>query len=131
YDDRGGWAQFDLDLGAADAKIVAVFPESIEAVAIASPSSVRAGERVDVTVAVIGASGQRLVGVHPLRIEVIDPDGRLTDDSRFAATRLEDEGRYVLPLAAAVNATPGVYTIRVTELIADRTAQHAVVVERP
>lgn len=131
YENRGGWAHFDLYLDAADAKMVAVLPEAISAVNITAPSNVRLGQRVDVTIEVTGASGQPLVGVHPLRIEVIDPNGEPTDDSRFAATRLEDDGRYVLPLTATVNATLGAYTIRVTELVANHTAKHTILFEAP
>ena len=83
-------------------RLFLLLPEKIGAVRLNMASSAKKGQTVDLDVKAEYASGKTVRSIHPIRIEVRDAAGKLTDDSTFTA--LENGIRrwnIIIPLNAA------------------------------
>ena len=114
YEAQDGRAAFSLHLPAARGKLVAALPEVISSVRVTGPADCAAGNPVDLTVEVLGASGNPFNSVHPLRIEVSDPRGIDSEWSRYSTTR---DGACAFRFIPGVNDAPGEWKVQVTELV--------------
>ena len=105
---------------------MAVYPEAIDSVYVRVPHAVRAGEGITVPIAVIGVSGRDMTGVHPLRVDIRDPDGERNAYSGYYAA---EDGTYYLEFVPALNDSRGIWSIAVTELTSGRETRAEVKVE--
>lgn len=115
-----GQAVFSIELPAARGRLVAVYPEEVGTPQIDLTAEVEPGQVAPIRVTVPGASGRPLAVAHPLHVEMIDPQGRRSEYTRFAACA---DGEYTLPFRPALNDPPGTWTVRITELIAGQSAE--------
>jgi hypothetical protein len=122
FETKAGRAVFESRLPAARGKLIAMLPEAIAGLEL----DVVSGDDVDVTIRVKGESGNVIPGVLPLDIAVSDANGMATEWRRYTAT---EAGAAVYRFIPAVNDTPGEWTVRVTELIAGKSAEATVLVK--
>lgn len=120
YESKEGHAVFRTELPAARGKLIAIFPEEFGTPDIDVPAGVKPGTVLPIRITLRTKSGQPLAVPHPIRIEVVDPLGRRSGYTRYAACA---DGSYVLPFRPALNDAPGTWSVRVTELIAGKSAE--------
>ncbi|MCX7819925.1 MAG: hypothetical protein N2652_12085 [Kiritimatiellae bacterium] len=118
-----GELRFSVNLEAAGGRIVMVTDRPIAAVTLEGPAIVRRGERAPFRVRVVDADGQPLAAVVPLRVDVLDAEGREAEGTGWYGAR---DGVLDLQLETAPNDTPGRWTVRVRELASNRTAERHV-----
>ncbi len=104
----------ELFLSAGDGRIIASLPEAPAAPKIDGPTTLQRGQKADYTVSMHGASGQRLDGVIPLKIVVLDGSGMETSATHYGNTV---GGEASFSVTAALNDAPGTWKIVVKELI--------------
>jgi hypothetical protein len=112
---KDGHAEVDVTLDPAAGKLIAVLPEAIGKVEIDVPGKLERGKRCIIGSRVRGSSGRPLQGSLPLRVDILDPDGKTNEFSRYAAT--DNQGRYELGFVPALNDAAGEWTVRITELL--------------
>jgi hypothetical protein len=115
-------------LPAAQGKLFAVLPEKIGKVEVTLPQQAERGQKVDLRVRVLGASGKPIVGAIPLNIQVLDANGRSTEYSRFATTEADGAG-FTMPIIPAVNDQAGTWSISVTDWLSNQQSQQDLVVK--
>lgn len=120
YRVENGQAVFSIELPAARGRLVAIYPEEVGTPQIDLTAEMEPGQVAPIRVTVPGASDRPLAAFHPVHVEVIDPHGRHSEYSRFAACA---DGVYTLPFRPALNDPPGTWTVRATELIAGQSAE--------
>jgi hypothetical protein len=115
----------ETDLAVHTPAMYAWLPYAVGDVKIAAPASVRPGQRVNVGVALSLAAEKR--AAHVVTLDVFGPDGawRYWDRERLVLTGPEAQA----VLALEHNAPPGRWTLRATEAVTGRRAEHALVVE--
>ncbi len=101
-------------------KLIAILPEEIGRVEIATPPRCERGKVFPIGVRVLGASGKAYTGALPVRIEIIDPLGRQDGLSRYAAPV---GASWTLDFRPALNDPPGTWTVRVTDLLGGTRAE--------
>lgn len=100
-----------------------VTPRPIAQLRIATPDSAPRGQSLDATITVADSAGEPIPAVIPLRVEILDPNGRLAEYSgHYGAAH----GVLKLRLDLAVNDTPGVWQIRIRELASGKAANRFV-----
>lgn len=115
YRTENGRAVFPIHMTGARGKLVVALPEAIGAVEVSAPASCSAGEEVNVSIQVNGASGNVLPCVLPIQIDVLDGLGRTTEWGRYTAT---ENGSSDFTFVPALNDASGTWKIRVTDLVA-------------
>ncbi|HEO70000.1 MAG TPA: hypothetical protein ENN80_01975 [Candidatus Hydrogenedentes bacterium] len=125
YEEAAGRAVFTKRLPAARGKLVAALPEPIAGVAVKAPETATPGEVVELTIRVLGESGEAINGALPLRVDVADPAERLDQWGRYTTTRA---GVCTFRFIPAINDAPGEWNVRVTELIAGTQAETSITV---
>lgn len=125
-----GEKKFEIGLAAADGKLIAALPEPINEVRIEAPQQAKAGEAVTLRLTVLGESGNTIRGSLPLRVDIDDAYSRRTEWSRFTTTRRGNDGVCEFTFVPAINDALGNWTIRVTDLIGDKTARATIKVTR-
>jgi hypothetical protein len=111
---RNGQATFAADLPPAEGKLYIVLPEKPGRVNIQAPAQMTPGVEAAIRVQVLGSSGKPMNLPYPLRIDVLDPQGRINEFSRSVAA---PAGAYTMPFIPAANEPTGDWTIRVTDLV--------------
>jgi hypothetical protein len=109
-----------VDLDELAGTIIALYPAPIDTIEVSAPSSVQCGEAAPIAVTMTAADGAALSGLQPLQVTIIDPDGNQND---FGGYHLARGGRLHLPFTAAINDTPGQWSITVTDLTAGLETQ--------
>ncbi|MCK5803842.1 MAG: beta-galactosidase trimerization domain-containing protein, partial [Lentisphaeria bacterium] len=99
------------ELGPGRAKVFALLPYRVKAVALRCPQRIRAGEVLEVTAEVIPERGK--AGQHVLHLDVFGPNGRAL--SHYAKNVDALDGRAVLRVPLALNNSPGNWRIRVRD----------------
>jgi hypothetical protein len=119
---KDGVAEFEVMLPAARGKLVAVLPERVGRVEIATPRGCERGQPYPISVRVLGASGKPIRGALPVRVEITDPLGRPNEYSRYASA---DTDPWVLTFRPAANDPSGSWKVRVTELVGGTRAEQS------
>jgi hypothetical protein len=126
YVSENGRAWFDIRLPGAWGALIVSVPEPIGMVKVEAPESAKPGEHIDVGFAVIGESGDVIPGTLPVLVEFVDPLGRKSAESRYMKT---EAGGGTASFVPALNDAEGVWTVRVTDLLAGTVMEHVIVVE--
>ncbi len=113
--------RWDMDLGPCEGAVLMITPQAIDRLRLASATQAVCGDKVELTIDVEDASGHRLNAIIPLELAIEDATGRLAECSGYWAAR---DGHLVVELDVAHNETPGVWTIRATELASGISTQH-------
>ncbi|HUW59488.1 MAG TPA: hypothetical protein VMZ06_00670 [Candidatus Bathyarchaeia archaeon] len=121
YIEENGRAKFELRLPAARGKLVAQLREPMESVEIVSPERAEPGQTIEIAVTVKGKSGEPIDGAIPVQVDFYDPLNCHT--RRYTAT---EKGLVRLKFTPALNDPPGRWVVKVSELIAGKSAQVAV-----
>jgi len=108
-----GATQWQVDLGPGEGRVYLVTPRPIASVVIRPPEGARLGGKAAVGVAVLDDRGQPVPAVLPLRVDVLDPQGRAAEFSGFYGAR---DGRLSLELDLAVNDLAGQWKVKVVDL---------------
>ena len=112
----------EFELEPSYAKVFAVLPYNIKTVGVKCPRSVKRGKYVSYKVS-FEADGKTTLGDHAVHVEVLDPQGQ----SVYALQRnlLALKGAATHKFLAALNDTPGKWTIRVTDPISGAKAERS------
>lgn len=116
---RGSVTTWPVELGPCDGGVYLVTPRPISQLQMATPDSATRGQRCDVTITVADTTSTPVPAVIPLRVDILDPNGRLAEFSGHYGAAL---GVLKLQLDIASNDTPGVWQIRSRELASGKTA---------
>lgn len=112
-----GALKISVDLGPAEGRVFVIAPKAIGAMKINVPEQTKRSAKAICKISGAGAAG----AIVPLRIDIQDPDGRAAEFSGHYGMK---DGELSLPLDIAPNDTPGLWQIRVTELLS-HTESHA------
>lgn len=104
---------FPVSLGPSDGRLLMALDRPIAQVTIVGPDEQSRGERWSGKLQVLDDAGQVVDAVVPLRVDILDADGRLAEYSGYYGAAA---GTLDLGLDVAVNDRPGVWEVRVTEL---------------
>ena len=112
----------EFDLEPSYARVFAVLPYKIKSVGVKCPRSVKRGKYLNYKVS-FEADGKAALGDHAVHVEVLDPQGQ----SVYALQRnlLALKGTATHKFLAALNDTPGKWTIRVTDPISGAKAERS------
>ena len=102
-----------MDFAPGEGKVLLVFEQEIAQLKVNCAS-----QQIDWTL--LDSKGRNVVGVHPVEVIVIDPEGRKSIFSTFAAA-IDGEGS--LPLDLGINALPGQWKITIKCLASGKSAQ--------
>ena len=106
-------------------RLFLLLPEKIGAVHLKMASDAKKGETVPLDVALEYASGKPVRSVHPIRIEVRDASGKLTDDSSFTAL---ENGACRWYISIPLNAMDGVWKVTVSDLASGKVTEQTLTV---
>lgn len=120
---RDAVTTWSIELGPCEGGVYLVTPRPIAELRIASPDSARRGQHLDATVTVSDSAGEPVPAVIPLRVDIVDPNGRPAEYSgHYGASH----GVLKLRLDIAMNDKPGVWQIRIRELASGKSASRFV-----
>jgi len=122
YESTDGRARFQLTLPAAQGKVIVALREPIGGVAVETVGDLMLGRDVTLRIRVLGESGAAIAGSLPLRVEITDPLGRVSEWSRFTTTRRGKDGVCEFTFTPALNDVPGEWTVTVTDWVAGKQA---------
>ncbi|MBK8482584.1 MAG: hypothetical protein IPL40_15700 [Proteobacteria bacterium] len=117
--------QIPASLGPGGGRLLMITPSKIDALTIAAPAKVTAGETLTVQVAVVDAAGQPIEAIVPLRVQLLDPQGSPAEFSGYYGAK---DGRLSLPLDLARNDPAGSWTLQVQELASGKEARRTLTV---
>ena len=101
-------------------RLFLLLPEKIGAVRLNMASSAKKGQTVDVNVKAEYASGKSVRSIHPIRIEVRDAAGKLTDDSTFTAL---ENGVCRRTITIPLNGAAGAWKVTAIDLASGKKAE--------
>ena len=106
-------------------RLFLLLPEKIGAVRLKMASSAGKGETVGLDIKLEYASGKTVSSIHPIRIEVRDATGKLTDESTYAAL---ENGVCRWNIAVPLNAAAGNWKVTVTDLASGKKTEKTLTV---
>ena len=107
-----GSTLIDLQFKTNDGKILLLMDSPVQSLELQMPAEAQKGSVLPYTVRIKTADGQYLKALHPLKVEVRDSDGILTDDSSYAAM---ENGIYANTLTLPLNGKEGSWSITVRD----------------
>jgi len=123
---RDGALTIDAHVEPCDGRLFMVVDRPIAGLTIAAPDRVGRGATASLSVTVADAAGQPIDAVVPVRLDILDPDGRPAEFSGYYGAK---DGRLEVACDLAPNDTPGTWEIRATELASGLVARHYMRVE--
>ena len=108
-----GSMSWKVDLGPGDGKIFLVLPKPLLGLNLELPESATAGQKAAVKLQITSTADSPLKAVIPVKVEIRDANGVLTECSGFHAA---ENGVLDLALDLAPNDDPGTWEVRVKEL---------------
>lgn len=112
------------DLRSIQARLFAVLPAEIAQVEVRGPEAVQAGEALAWAVAVKEANGKAIRAGIPVRVRLLDTDGRVLEEHFIAAGSQGAAGSF----RAVRNASAGAQVLEATELFSGKCARLPVTV---
>ena len=122
---RQAGREFTADLRDSHARLYAILPRPIGDVRLTAPASVKAGQPLDWSLAVLDDQGQRLPSTVPVHVRLLDGESAVVEE-RFSAA--EPSGN-TAPIVVPVNLPLGDLTLEAAELISGRSARVKIAVE--
>jgi len=113
--------RWPVNLAPCEGGVFLVMPKAIAGLQIAGPNDARPGAAVEFQVSVRDDAGVAVPAVVPVRIEVIDPAGRVAEFSGYYGAK---DGVVPLSLQIAKNDAPGMWTVRARELASGLEQSH-------
>lgn len=113
---EAGRMKIPVDLGPGEGRVFVVAPKRIGSLTIDAPDPTKRSSTANCKITCPGASG----AVIPVQVEILDPDGRAAEHSGHYGMK---DGSLKLPLNIAPNDTPGLWQIRVTELLSHKESR--------
>jgi len=115
YRKESGIYKFDVDLPAPGGKIIVMLSEKLNGVEILAPREIKnRGIRHKINVLIRSDGGDLLPGTQPVKLQITDPDGNVSEYSDYYAT---ESGVLSIDFVAGLNDTAGTWTIEVQELM--------------
>lgn len=108
-----------VELGPCDGGVYLVTPRPIAQLRIVAPDSASRGQSLEGAITVVDSVGDPIPAVIPLRVDILDPNGRPAEYSGYYGAT---DGVLKLRLDIAINDTPGIWQIRIRELASGKTA---------
>ena len=108
-----GSMSWKVDLGPGDGKIFLVLPKPLLGLKLEVPESATAGQKAALKLEITSTADSPLKAVIPVKVEIRDANGVLTEGSGFHAA---ENGVLDLALDLAPNDDPGTWEVRVKEL---------------
>jgi hypothetical protein len=115
-----GTMSWRVDLGPCDGKIFMVMPKALLGIQLEVPDSATFGNVARVRAQITTTQQAPTKAVLPVRVDVRDANGKLTEGSGFYAA---ENGIVELALDIAPNEDPGMWEIRVKELASGMEAR--------
>ncbi len=113
---REGTCEFDVDLPAPGGKIIALLPQKPAEIEILAPKRITSrGVPCRIDVLVKDADRRLVTGAQPLKVEITDPDGDVSEFSDYYAA---ESGVLGVDFVPALNDHAGKWTVDVTDLTA-------------
>ena len=106
-------------------RLFLLLPEKIGSVQLEMASSAKKGKTVPLTVKMKYASGKTVQSIHPIRIEVRDAAGKLTDDSTWTAL---ENGSRRWNISIPLNADSGDWKVTVSDLASGKKTEQVLTV---
>ena len=119
---ENGMLKIDHDFGSGDGALFMVTSRAIAKVDVDAPREALLGGTMRFTVSVTDDRGEPLDAVLPVRIEILDPDGRMAEFSGYYGAV---GGQITVQCDLAPNDEPGSWRIRARELASGISAEHA------
>ncbi len=117
-----GRFRFQLDLPPGGGRVLIFLPETVDSIEIGdvNPDQLNRGNWLKLSAHLLGASGQPLPGVLPVRVDIAGPNGKLLDISRYDAFV---NGKWSLDIPISFNQPAGQYQLTLTELASGSQAK--------
>jgi len=119
YTKDSGIYKFDVELSGIGGKIVVMLNEKLNNIEILAPNKVtRRGNPYRIDILIKDDKDKLLTGVQPVKVNIIDPQGNLSEYNDYYAAQ---SGRLSLYFTAGINDIAGDWTIEAEELIRGKT----------
>ncbi|HUW30283.1 MAG TPA: hypothetical protein VM223_01585, partial [Planctomycetota bacterium] len=115
---KDGRKQIDVDMAYTPFRVFVTLPKPIAALEITSQPSAAPGELIAVKVRPLAADGAAINASIPLRVQLVDPAGRIDRELYRAA-----DPEYAESLVLYTDSKPGRWLLRVKELVSGREAE--------
>jgi len=109
----GGKLQIEADLEPCNGRLLMVAERPIAGVRIEAPDAAKRGQALALAITVDDADGKPVDAVVPVKVDLLDPDGRPAEFSGFYGAR---GGRVDIRADIAANDSTGMWEVRATEL---------------
>jgi len=109
----------EAQFGPCDGKLYMITERAITGVHVEAPKTVRPGDSVTIQATVLGADGQPLDAIVPVRMDLLDPHGRPAEFSGFYGAK---DGQVQITAHIAANDAPGLWRIHAEELASGKVA---------
>ncbi len=125
FQDNGRSTAIPVAFDNAGGNLFLVLPEAIVEVTLKIPETAERGKGFPLEAAVTGRGGNVIPAWIPIRITVTDPDGKQTDNTRYAAV---ENGIFQTNLIPALNEKTGIWNITVRELAGGTAVKKSIAV---
>lgn len=118
---------FQVQLGDLGGTIISLSPEAISGLKLAIPSEVKQGDALAITGKIIGKDGAVVPGVHPCRLEILNPEGK---SAEYSADTCTHNGELTMQVPIAANDSEGEWSLSLTDLTSGHVARHRFTVRK-
>jgi len=112
-DEANGVLKLPQSFGPCEGRVFLVTDQPIADVQVTVPEQAQPGAKLTIAAAVVDDAGQAVEAIVPLKVEILDPDGRAAEYSGYWAAV---DGRLTIGTELAPNDARGLWRVRVTEL---------------
>ena len=121
-----GQVTWKTHLGPGDGTLFLITPKPLLGLHLTAPAAAKRGNPVKLTLQVTTTSQSPVNAIIPIRLQIKDANGTLTEGSGHYAT---EKGTLSLTLDLASNEDPGTWEIQATDLASNMTATHYLTVD--
>jgi hypothetical protein len=115
-----GKLQLDAHLEPCEGQLLMVTDRAISGVNIQAPSDGKRPAPLTLSISVVDADGKPIDAVVPLKVDLLDPDGRPAEFSGYYGAKA---GQLTIQADLAPNDSPGTWEVRAMELASGETAR--------
>ena len=117
--------RFDANFGPCEGKLFMITERKIADVRIAAPAQISLGGHARIDIEITDEADKPVDAIVPTEVRILDPKNRPAEFSGYYGAR---EGKLVIEVDMARNATPGEWTIRGRELASGRSRARKITV---